>query len=276
MGVDPRCLAQLISMGIDKAVALKALQQSNNDVSAALDAVTTLTQKNKDHVELDDLSLCSLLSLGFDEEKAEAALRAVGGNDVERALHLLNADDVPTPNVSIEAAGIDNPEDKITDAKDGADADVVIWQFEQDLDCWLSYPREASDVVEATYQRWRSGGTLSSSHTGAEACSGSLVQVHCGNWVYEVDVAAYTQRNVQHHSRRTRRIRRHVVAIGEQGEEFSGPDAKKDDKTAIHAAARELVERELGNCLRHRDVEADIAGAPLTEELNLVRKFLGP
>lgn len=77
--VSQQCLEELIQMGATKQDALKALKQSNNDVERAL----RLLQQEQ---TVDEVALAKLLSMGFEQEAAEAALRVNSDVDAVMAL----------------------------------------------------------------------------------------------------------------------------------------------------------------------------------------------
>ncbi|CAE7291468.1 NUB1, partial [Symbiodinium sp. CCMP2456] len=98
--VDPDSVRQIVSMGIDEAAAINALKQSNNDVMGALEEIQR--KRARQEVLVDDLALASLLSMGFEQSAAEAALREVGGQDVEAACAKLAT--APGPGQAVEGA----------------------------------------------------------------------------------------------------------------------------------------------------------------------------
>jgi len=187
--VDPDAVRQMVSMGIDEAAALNALKQSNNDVMGALEEIQR--KRHKQEVPVDDLALASLLSMGFEQSAAEAALREVGGEDVEAACAKLASAPAPA----------------------GAEASKV----------------EEADMANAPAQT--EGAT---DERGVKAAAALLAVTA---------VAAAAGR----------------VAAGED---------------AAYEAARELVERELGQCLTRADTEDEVAGAPLVEEQVLLQRYV--
>jgi hypothetical protein len=104
--VEPQCVAQLLSMGVEEKLAVAALKKAKNDVPSALDILQSepadvLLGNKKPRVEpnqqmpVDDLALATVVSMGFDAAVAEKALRASGGN-VEDALMALTMDNTQT------------------------------------------------------------------------------------------------------------------------------------------------------------------------------------
>eukprot|EP00928_Gymnodinium_smaydae_P049638 TRINITY_DN3332_c4_g1_i1.p1 TRINITY_DN3332_c4_g1~~TRINITY_DN3332_c4_g1_i1.p1 ORF type:complete len:639 (+),score=119.68 TRINITY_DN3332_c4_g1_i1:78-1994(+) len=82
--LDPDSVSRLCEMGMDRATAIDALRKTNNDVDGAV----ALVQRNLE-IQVDDLALATLMSMGYDRDAVEEVLRAVGGNDVDKALQLL-------------------------------------------------------------------------------------------------------------------------------------------------------------------------------------------
>ncbi|CAE7642264.1 Nub1 [Symbiodinium sp. CCMP2592] len=189
--VDPDAVRQMVSMGIDETAALNALKQSNNDVMGALEEIQR--KRLKQEVTVDDLALASLLSMGFEQSAAEAALREVGGEDVEAACAKLAAAPAPA----------------------GAETSKV----------------DEANMANAPAQT--EGATDDRAVKAAAALLG---------------IAA-------------------VAAAAKAGQVAAGKDA-------AYEAARELVERELGQCLTRADTEDEVAGAPLVEEQVLLQRYV--
>lgn len=281
--VDPDLVAQLEGMGIERDAAVAGLKKSNNDVAKALDVIQTQRREQdaasqQQQPPVDDLALASVLSLlgsDFPTQKAEAALRASGG-DVEAAILMLTSgesvDDgaqnegspapgaTSTPSASRDEAVVAAaPEGGRPGAATEAGLKAV-WQFEQAADEWQNYPAEAAGVVEAAFQRWRR------SDADPALASSSVVDVESGNWKYRVDLGAMRQVNIQNPNRTSRRVRRRL--------ENPRDAAASEAQAELEERARQVVERELGRCLRRDDLEDDIAGASLVDETFLVQKHL--
>jgi len=181
-------------MGIEETAAVKALQKCNNDVGLALDEVQRKRAKHdadrqdaSQATPLDDLAVATLLSMGFEQGLAEAALRDAGG-DVEAAMLRLTT-------------GASAPKDE--SSKEVAEAAAASQAAESDEDA----TRKKAEAEKAARKK---------------------------------------------------------AAI----------DAEKARQKAVLDAARDLIERELGNCLRRADLEDDVAGATLEEEESLLQKYL--
>eukprot|EP00927_Polykrikos_kofoidii_P043827 TRINITY_DN37922_c0_g1_i1.p1 TRINITY_DN37922_c0_g1~~TRINITY_DN37922_c0_g1_i1.p1 ORF type:complete len:720 (-),score=166.96 TRINITY_DN37922_c0_g1_i1:166-2325(-) len=204
--VDPDKVGQLEGMNIKRKVAIEALKMSNNDLNDALNAVQSMSEDAllgrgtkrerseasapaEDATPVDDLALASVLSLGFDREATESALRAAG-NSVEQAVAILTAqiEGIPAqPTVAAEIPAIDEEE-----ARKATDAEKV-------------HKRERAEEDERKKK------------------------------------------------------------AAEEAEE---------NKRAEEDAAREVVERELGRCLRRGDLDDEVAGATLEDEETLLQQHL--
>lgn len=189
--VDPDLVQQLTGMGLDRKAAVEALKKTNNDLAAALDAAQAEQQKAAGDAPVDELALAQLISMGFDQEKSEAALRAVGSGGVEAAILKLTS-------MEVEEA--------------------------------------PSAAAEADKEEGGTGGKRS-----AEA---------------DADAEAATRRKLA------------------QEEADRDVAKRKAEQEQALDEAREVVERELGRCLRRGDLEDDIAGAWLEDEEALVQQHL--
>jgi NACalpha-BTF3-like transcription factor len=282
--VDPDLVSQLEGMGVEQDTAVAALKKANNDVAKALDVIQT-EQREQDAVSqqqqppVDELALASVLSLlgpDFSTQKAEAALRASGG-DVEDAMLMLTAGESADDGAQIEGSpapgttstpSASRNETVVTTASEGGGLGAAtekglkaVWQFEQAANEWQNYPADAAGVVEAAFQRWR---RLDAADPAP--ASSSVVDVESGNWKYRVDLGAMKQVNIQNLNRTSRRVRRRLLTPQDA--------AASDAQAELEEQARQVVERELGRCLRRDDPEDDIAGASLVDETFLVQKHL--
>jgi len=280
--VDPDLVAQLKGMGIEEEAAVAALKKTDNDVHKALDVIQTQQQHHDEASQqqppVDELALASVLSLlgsDFPDQTAEAALRASGG-DVEGAMLLLTAGESAASASQIECS----PSAETTPISLASRSEVVVataaegehpgaategglkavWQFEQAADEWHNYSAEPAGVVEAAFQRWRRSGA------DPALSSSSVVHVQAGSWKYEVDFGAMVQVNTQTPTRTSRRVRRRL----ESPQDAAASEAQAE----LEEQARQVVERELGRCLRRSDLEDDVAGASLVDEVFLVQKHL--
>lgn len=188
--VDPVLVQQLMGMGIEEEGAAEAVREANNDLAKALDVL----QAKRAEAErgsagsaepVDELALASLLSLGFEEAAAEAALRAAG------------------PGAGMEAALL-----QLTAAAEAASGSAA----------------PAAPAAEA----------------GAAATAGEPAASQAAEQERPAKAARTAQR--------------------EQDEALE--------------EARRVVERELGGCLRRKDMEDDVAGAWLEEEEALLQQHL--
>jgi hypothetical protein len=200
--VDPDKVNQLTQMGFTKEAAAGALQEADNDMDVALTSLQTSSDRAKRHRSggakpVDELALCQLLSMGFELDESENALRAADGN-VEEALMLLSA-------------GIGAIED------DGAESTPAA-------------------CVEAP---------VASSQAAPAAAEEAPNVVEKAPEVTEEAAAA-------------------AAAVR----------AAKEAKRKAKDEAREIIEQELGRCLRRGDLDDDTAGGSLEEEEALVQQHL--
>jgi len=202
--VDPdrfaQLLGQLAPLDVDRDTALRALKEANNDLGVALDVAQRTHTANQ---PVDDIALCSLLSLGFASGPAEAALRATGGNNVEEALLRLTAYQA-------------TPEAERTE--------------------------DTMEVEQAPAEDPPAAAAIA----GAIAGGGALCDV--------------------------------TPAEGAPSEKIRQAEERKAAQAAAKKAAldeaRELVEREFGQCLRRTDADDDVAGATFEEEELLLQQCL--
>jgi len=232
--VDPERLTQMTNMGIEKELALAALKHANNDVSSALDAVQTQprdvllnrgskakkakTDESSQKAAVDEIALVSLMSMGFEKEQAENALRNTGDN-VEEALMYITSSASSCMQEASKAASIQE--------EDG----------------------EHDDLAEAL----KLSVELS---TNQESAAGDAEQEKNKAEQEEAERALAVETQAELDAKR-------------KAEE----ERAAEEKAALDAA-REVVERELGQCLKREDMDDELAGASLEDEEILVQQHL--
>lgn len=220
--VDPSCVMQLTGMGFEEKLAVAALKQTNNDLSAALDAVQTQPRdvllgggkkpSNSPVVEtpVDELSLATLMSMGFEQKAVEKALRTAAGNE-EEALVALTAEQACSKPSSVE-----NLE---------------------------ATPEQSVPVPAPT--------TADTSTAESEQADNAANEAHA---------AAHAEA--------------HARAVAEAQAAAEAKAAEETAKRRRLDAARDVIERELGRCLRRGDVDDEVAGTTLEEEEALLQQYL--
>jgi len=252
--VDPDLVQQLVDMGVEETIAIEALKEMNNDLSAALNVVQAKRARAETTIEqepLDDMSVAMLLSMDYEQCAAEAALRSAGG-DVEQAIAILASG----------AAQESNQNDTTTSTES------VTWQYEAKANEWTQFDSTATHAIEAAYTAWK-GGTAGIATVEIPFGDSSLT-VNVADMTYAGDVQAGT-------SRCLRRVFTTEKSVTAESSTNAGIAAEAGDAAAKAEAmheARAVIERELGSCLRRGDMEDDMAGAALEEEEMLLQQYL--
>jgi len=250
--VDPDRVLQLTAMGIREELAVAAFKRTNNDINEALNVLQTVSEdellgEGKPHKEdaavvVDDIVVTQLMSItGLEKGPVEKALRKVGGSDVEAALVLLTTPLEAADPVIAKTEAADAVEATLADTSDGRpeDSDGRKWHVQLKGGAWKLF-EPAVDF---------------------KGVAGEEVAYDVGHHRYRAVFTSASEGYQENLSSKARRLL-----------QKRDPDAESAARERAMQEAREVVKRELGQCLGRRDMEDDVAGASLEQEEMLLRQ----
>jgi len=250
--VDPDRVLQLTAMGIREELAVAALKRTNNEINEAFDVLQTVPEdellgrkkprKEDAAVLVDDIAVTQLMSMtGLEKGPVEKALRKVGGSDVEAALVVLTMPpDAVDPDIAkAEAADAGEASSADTGDRRPEDSDGRRWHVQLKGGAWKLF----EPAVDFT------------------GVAGEEIAYSVGHHKYRAVFTSSSEGYQENLSSNKRRLL-----------QKRDPDAESEARERAMQEAREVVERELGRCLGRRDMEDDVAGAPLEQEEMLLRQ----
>mmetsp|Transcript_26527 Transcript_26527/g.87966 ORF Transcript_26527/g.87966 Transcript_26527/m.87966 type:complete len:672 (-) Transcript_26527:110-2125(-) len=235
--VDSALVSQLTGMGFDEKAAVKALKRSNNDVGVALD----LVQKSADsNAPVDELALCSLISLGFDQGRAERALREAGPGGFEQAHAKLTAEPA-----LVEGARMCDKGHEL-----------------------IAYTRPADKSGSNICDECGREEILPPEEIRRCAVCDFDLCLQC----YELRGTGSSKRPADQPAPEDGKTRRKIDKDADAAAAAARETAEAQERA--REEAREVVWRELGRCLRRGDIEDEVAGVELHEEDALLQQHL--